>query len=292
MHLAAPTAPEPPGAPRAARAAAAPPPPARAAPPRRRPRAPWSPSPRCVPPARAAARANAAPGATAAPAAASDRAVPADFTYTSPDGRWRVRLLERADADEVRAAVALQIEGFHVRHPLPPLDHLLRRAFAAEVLDEMRRKLRFGVDERFACLVAERASAGGGGGGAGAGARPEIIGVAEVSYLDVAEILRALDPGTERFSYVASMAVAPAARRAGVARALLGAAERVAARHWRDAQACLHVYQDNAPAIAAYAAAGYEAIYADAAWLRYVAMRPRLLMRRRLAPPPPGAPEP
>jgi ribosomal protein S18 acetylase RimI-like enzyme len=282
MRLAAPPATAPLGAAtRAAHAAAAPPPPARAAAaPRRPPRAPWTPSPRCVQPARAAD----APGATAAPPA---RAVPADFAYTSPDGRWRVRLLARGDADEVRAAAALQIEGFHVRHPLPPLDYLLRRAFAAEVLDEMRRKLRFGVDERFACLVAERA-----GGGAGAPARPDIVGVAEVSYLDVAEILRSLDPGTDRFTYVASMAVAPAARRAGVARALLAAAERVAARHWRDAQACLHVYQDNAPAIAAYAAAGYEAIYADAAWLRYVAVRPRLLMRRRLAPPPPGAPEP
>jgi ribosomal protein S18 acetylase RimI-like enzyme len=76
------------------------------------------------------------------------------------------------------------------------------------------------------------------------------------------------------------MAVDTACRRQGVASAMLLAAERVAAR-WGEAQTLLHVYQDNAPAIAVYEAAGYDVIFQDAPWLAKLAVRPRFLMRKQ-----------
>ena len=105
-------------------------------------------------------------------------------------------------------------------------------------------------------------------------------GVVEVSYLDEKEVLQSLEPGTQGFIYVASMAVDPAQRRRGAATALLAAAEAVALA-WDEGQATLHVYQDNASAIELYERRGFEIIYKDAPWLARLAVRPRFLMRKR-----------
>jgi len=102
----------------------------------------------------------------------------------------------------------------------------------------------------------------------------------EVSYIDEKEVLKSLDPGVERFVYIASMAVESSQRRRGAASALLSAAEQ-AARAWGEDQAVLHVYQDNTSAIELYKKRGYEIIYGDAAWLARLAVRPRFLMRKR-----------
>lgn len=108
-----------------------------------------------------------------------------------------------------------------------------------------------------------------------------IAGVVEVSYINEKEVLKSLEPGTERFVYVASMAVDPSVHRQGAASALLLAAENVG-HAWDEQQVLLHVYQDNFPAIELYKKRGFEIIYQDAPWLAKLAVRPRFLMRRLL----------
>jgi ribosomal protein S18 acetylase RimI-like enzyme len=142
-----------------------------------------------------------------------------------------------------------------------------------QVLSEMQKKLRYNPADKFVCLVVEPASASGGGGGG-------VVGVVEVSFIAEKEILASLEAGTQGFPYIASMAVDPGVRRQGAATAMLGAAQGVAGA-WRERQALLHVYQDNAPAVDLYRAAGYETIFADASWWAKLAVRPRFLMRKR-----------
>ena len=105
----------------------------------------------------------------------------------------------------------------------------------------------------------------------------------EVSYIANADTLRLLEPGTAGYCYVASMVVAPAWRRRGAARALLAAAE-AAVEAWDERQAVLHVYQDNAPAVALYESQGYEILSghrSGGGLLGGLGARPRFTMRKR-----------
>ena len=100
---------------------------------------------------------------------------------------------------------------------------------------------------------------GGGGRAADADAPPTIAGVVEVSLQGEKEELTALTArglADDSYAYVACMAVDERARRQGVAKALLSAAERAAAR-WRQNWVLLHVHTDNEPAVGLYRACGY-----------------------------------
>ena len=198
------------------------------------------------------------------------RELPPTFTILSCDGKWRIRLIKRDDLEEVRRVVLIQAEGFHVPNPLPFVDGFLRTSFTAEVLSEMQKKLRYNPVDRFACLVVERADGTG-----------RVEGVVEVSYIDEKEVLSSLEPGTQGVVYVASMAVAPSARRQGAAKALLEGAVGVA-KEWGETQAVLHVYQDNQPAVALYAKEGFSTIFQDSPLWAKVGVRPRFLMRKGL----------
>lgn len=73
-------------------------------------------------------------------AAAADTAAPTasgpvadDFTHVSTDGRWRVRLINRSDYNEVKQVVRLQTDGFHVPNGVPLLDGAFKKMFRAEV---------------------------------------------------------------------------------------------------------------------------------------------------------------
>jgi len=148
----------------------------------------------------------------------------------------------------------IQAEGFHVPNALPFLDGFLKTSFTAEVLSEMQKKLKYNPVDKFVLLVVERVGPAG-------GASP-VEGVVEVSFIDEKEVLQSLEPGTEGVAYVASMAVAPSARRQGAAKALLEGATSVC-REWGEAQAVLHVYQDNEAAVRLYSQDGWVTIFQD-----------------------------
>jgi ribosomal protein S18 acetylase RimI-like enzyme len=233
--------------------------------------------------------ASASSEATTTPAPAADttetaspsgRFTPSNFQYFSPDHRWKVRLVAKDDAQEVRAIVRLQADGFHTSNPIPFVDAALKTFFTAEVLSEMQKKLQYNPEDKFVCLVVEPANPSADNASERTNADTGICGVVEVSYIDEKEVLQSLEPGTKAFCYIASMAVGSRSRRQGVASTLLAAAEAVACM-WGEKQAALHVYQDNQPAIALYRAGGYEIIHQDAPWLAKVAVRPRYLMRKK-----------
>ena len=147
---------------------------------------------RSIPPVRAQAADTT--GAGAGPST-SGRSLPPDFEAVSPDGRWRVRPLNRNNGKEVRTVVRLQTEGFHVPHPVSFVDGAFKNMFKAEVrqreterglflvrdkleciytahgliilcfcqvLSEMQKKLRYNPADRFVCLVVEAADGSGG----------------------------------------------------------------------------------------------------------------------------------
>ena len=196
------------------------------------------------------------------------RELPSTFTVKARGGKWRIRQITRDDLEEVRRVVVIQADGFHVPNRLPFIDAFLRTSFTAEVLSEMRKKLKYNPVDKFACLVVERAD--------GTGA---VEGVVEVSYIDEKEVLGSLEPGTAGVVYIASMAVSPSARRQGAAKALLEGA-LVVAKEWGEKQAVLHVYQDNLPAVALYVNEGFQTISQDSPLWAKVGVRPRFLMRR------------
>lgn len=93
--------------------------------------------------------------AIAAETTPSGRALPADFGIISRDRKWRVRLVNKDSAAEVRVVVRLQTDGFHIRNPIPFLDSAFYSIFKAEVLSEMQKKLRYNPGDRFVCLIVE-----------------------------------------------------------------------------------------------------------------------------------------
>jgi ribosomal protein S18 acetylase RimI-like enzyme len=216
----------------------------------------------------------------------SGRTLLPNFQVTSPDGKWRVRLINRANPAEIAAVVRMQTDGFHEPNLLFFLDSTFKRFFAAEVLSEMNKKLKYNPEDRFVCLVAEDVSklknsnnsTDGGGGNEFADA---VVGVVEVSYIDEKEVLSSLEPGRTGVTYIQSMAVDLSRRRQGAAVAMLMAAEQVA-MEWSQQLAVLHVYQDNDSAVKLYKKQGFEIIFQDAPWLAKLAVRPRFLMRKNL----------
>lgn len=176
--------------------------------------------------------------------------------------------------DEVAEAAAIQAAAFYEAAPLSLLDGLLFYAFQGEVLGALQAKMKYSVADGFACLVAEALPPdrewGGAGGDPSVSSPPRpatpgppafsgLAGVVEVSLQAEADgmaALAGLGVGDESYAYIACMAVAPAARRAGAATALLAAAER-AAGTWRQNWCLLHVHDANGPGVALYEAAGY-----------------------------------
>jgi ribosomal protein S18 acetylase RimI-like enzyme len=83
--------------------------------------------------------------------------------------------------------------------------------------------------------------------------------------------------------YISNMAVAPAARRRGIALALLASAEAAAAA-WGQPELWLHVDAGNVPARALYAAAGFsEAPEGQDGW--WVPQSARRVLLRKPVPP-------
>ena len=196
------------------------------------------------------------------------RELPSTFTVIARDGKWRIRQINRDELEEVRRVVVIQADGFHVPSRLPFIDGFLRTSFTAEVLSEMQKKLKYNPVDKFVCLVVECADGTG-----------SVEGVVEVSYIDEKEVLGSLEPGTAGVVYIASMAVAPSARRQGAAKALLEGALLVT-KEWGEKQAVLHVYQDNPPAVALYENEGFQTVFQDSPLWAKVGVRPRFLMRR------------
>lgn len=199
----------------------------------------------------------------------STREIPEHFTVISADGKWKIRKIDGDNLAEIRKIVELQAEGFHTPNPFPFVDGFLKTSFKAEVLSEMQKKLKYNPKDKFVCLIVEHIG------------EKNPVGVVEVSYIDEKEVLQSLEPGTQGVVYIASMTVSSDVRRQGAAKALLEAAVEVT-REWNENTCVLHVYQDNIAAIELYKKQGFGIIFADAAWLMKLAVRPRFLMRKSL----------
>jgi len=217
----------------------------------------------------------------------SGRTLVPNFHVTSPDGKWRVRLINRANPAEIAAVVRMQTDGFHEPNILFFLDSTFKRFFAAEVLSEMNKKLKYNPDDRFVCLVAEdvsklkkNKSRDGVNQNDSSNSADAVVGVVEVSYINEKEVLSSLEPGRTGVTYIQSMAVDLSRRRQGAAVAMLMAAEQVAIE-WSQQLAVLHVYQDNESAVKLYRKQGFDIIFQDAPWLAKLAVRPRFLMRKK-----------
>ena len=191
--------------------------------------------------------------------------------WADPTGRYAVSAV---DGGAIRAAGELQGECFYepsLPSWLGAIDGLARSSFAAELVGALTQKLKYNPRDAFACLVARGAGAGGGAAPGGASAPAlagmsagdpadptALLGVVELSRQSDQEVVRGLGlTGGEGYAYVAAMAVSEASRRQGVARALLGGCE-VLGRAWGVQALALHVYEDNAGALRAYEAAGFE----------------------------------
>ena len=121
--------------------------------------------------------------------------------------------------------------------------------------------MKYTSDDGFLGLVAEPAD-----GASSSSTAPRPAGVVEVSLQGERDELAALAArglADDSYAYVACMAVDERARRRGVAKALLAAAERAAAR-WRQNWVLLHVHTDNEAAVKLYEACGYTRLDGDA----------------------------
>lgn len=78
-----------------------------------------------------------------------------NFSIISPDGKWRVRKIQKNDPKEIQCVVSLQADGFHTGHPVPFIDGFLKTSFKAEVLSEMQKKLKYNPEDKFISLIVE-----------------------------------------------------------------------------------------------------------------------------------------
>jgi len=169
-----------------------------------------------------------------------------------------------------------------------------RKQREAAELDRQRME-----DEAWDAIFSVRIGGGRGGGGGGGAAtaadknkpsgRPRpppsplppvaLVGTAELS-LDGSTRSRylTLNPPAEA-AYLMNTAVAEAWRRRGVARALVAAADAVAAAGGRDA-VWLHARLVDAPAVALYLSLGFDVVATDGWWVGLVGQDRRHLMRR------------
>ncbi|KAK9806915.1 hypothetical protein WJX72_007351 [[Myrmecia] bisecta] len=191
--------------------------------------------------------------------------------WAVPGTRWRVRPIRE---DEVPAVCRIQTEAFHEAHGFPPINALLHTIFQAEVLASLRQKLKYADRDNFVCLVAEDRHNPAG-----------VLGVVEVSIVSEKEVLRAMRAAGEEiesYAYVACMAVSDAARRQGIASALLAGAERLVADRWVQGRVLLHVYCDNRPAVELYHRNSYQDVLHDPHWNALWGRRRRTLMCKEL----------
>lgn len=105
-----------------------------------------------------------------------------------------------------------------------------------------------------------------------------------LSFLDNTSSLSPFPPPPiRRVAYLASMAVDPSARRKGAAKAMLQAAERLAAC-WGLGLMALHVYADNSAALSLYERDGWREVERESGW--WVGLVPgkraRVLMAKRV----------
>ncbi|KIZ07544.1 hypothetical protein MNEG_0406 [Monoraphidium neglectum] len=122
--------------------------------------------------------------------------------------------------------------------------------------------------------------------GAGAGGASVVLGIVELGLQETGENVRELrqagvlggdagrwaaegDGAGAACVYLSSMAVAPPARRAGAARAMLRAAQWQAAL-WGQRHIALHVFTDNEPAVRLYSSAGWRPVGRDPGWRKWV----------------------
>lgn len=88
----------------------------------------------------------------------------------SGDGRYSVRTLDKDDSCEIQAVCQLQTDAFSKAPSgvqlFQSLENLEKQMFKAEVLSQMRQKLRYSSDERFVLLVARATALSSSSGGA------------------------------------------------------------------------------------------------------------------------------
>jgi hypothetical protein len=203
-----------------------------------------------------------------------------------------------------------QAKCFHEKHPFPPLDSLAFTMFRAEVVDGLKSKARCVDPAAYAVLVVEAVADGSSGSSSGSSSSSSngsgsssksskssrsLIGTVELGLQEEGENVRSLvqagvlsatsgssggssgGGGDPACVYLSSMAVAPAARRSGAARAMLRAAQWQAAL-WGARHIALHVYADNQPAVALYSSAGWRSVERDPDWKGWLGGKVRNFM--------------
>ena len=169
-----------------------------------------------------------------------------------------------------RSLVAAAAAGAAERGEPPPPPP--RPGAWAETLEQRQQVVRWRRQRQFALLLAEDAASGA------------LLGTAALTLATPEAALPPPFPSSKpRRAYLSNMAVVPAARRRGVASALVAACERVAAA-WRKPSLWLHCDRRNTAAAALYAALGFEEVRREPA---LPPLQQRSLLRKRLPPRPP-----
>ena len=237
-----------------------------------------------------------------------DKVRTTNIAKNSVDRQWEIdEALQRTATsmrDDIHSISSLQAQCFYERIKGPSIgpfsigmpdfvDNAFQKFFEADIRGALRVKT-FSPRGRFACIVA-RSSAKGLGGIADYTNTDdnrkdeyssEIIGVAEVSWQNDAEIIEILGhAGTAEdtngfYPYLSCMAVNPTWRRKGIASSLISNSERIATE-WGFKYIALHVYLKNSEARELYTRCGYKVVAVDP-WFKFSGDRQRELRVKML----------
>eukprot|EP00210_Caulerpa_lentillifera_P002524 g2421.t1 len=157
-------------------------------------------------------------------------------------------------------------EAFGTPSAIPFLDGFFQFLFKADIIGGIQSNIHNRSLDDFVILLVWNKK------------REQVIGTVQVSRQNEADVLRQLPEDDESYAYISSMAVVNSARRQGIGRSLLSAAEFVA-WIWGENEIVLQVYEENEAGCAFYRQQGYEVISRDKKWKAVI--RPCTLLMRK-----------
>ncbi|KAJ8493478.1 hypothetical protein OPV22_015199 [Ensete ventricosum] len=182
---------------------------------------------------------------------------------------WGVRRMAKV-GEEMSKVAHVQAEAFHI--PVALLNDLFFNMFKAEVLSALMYKVRSSPPERYACLVAESASAHN------SLWEPlkEIVGVVDVTVQKDEDVLCHIQ-GEQEYLYISGIAVLTKFRRQKIATVLLKACDVLSAL-WGFSYLALRAHEDDFGARKLYSNAGYKVVSRDPIWITWIGRKQRVLM--------------
>lgn len=181
---------------------------------------------------------------------------------------WRIRRLIE-NADEIRLAVQVQAEAFHV--PVALFNDLFFQFFKAEVLSGLLYKLKNSPPDRYACLVAELEKNE-------QDSPKQLVGVIDVTVMRDQDVIQHLPAEAQEYLYISGIAVSKAFRRRKIATALLEGCDKLA-NLWGFEFLALRAYEEDLGARTLYTNAGYKVVSRDPPWTsNWIGRKCRVLM--------------